>query len=239
MHIALVVRSLSIASFILLLLTGCGPRDVVIAVSVPNDEGVETPLPGVRLVLLPFDRDSLRTVLENRAPSSRPSGARLDSLLNQFRDPFNSYLRIAYAIDRVRSAAAAATDSSLRRRLDDSLQTLTTALEQSRTALNQVRSRLEPAIDSERTRIRSWEDTAFRSYDSLGNALSQELHLEPIVDSTRATGHTRVRVRAGDWWVVARAVNVRDPNSEWYWNVKLEGDTVRLSSSNGRSRPRI
>ena len=190
-------------------------------------------------MLLPFDRDSLRTVLENRAPSTRPSEARLDSLLSEFRDPFNQYLRIAYAIDRVRSAAAAATDSSLRRRLDDSLETLTNALQQSRTALNQVRSRLEPAIDSERTRIRGWEDTAFRSYDSLGNALARELHREPIVDSTRAIGHTRVRVRAGDSWVVARAVNVRDPNSEWYWNVRLEGDTVRLSSANGRVRPRI
>jgi hypothetical protein len=238
-HIAHVVRTLAITSFILLQLTGCGPRDVVIAVSVPDEEGVETPLPGVRLVLLPFDRDSLRTVLENRAPSSRPSSARLDSLLGQFRDPFTSYLRIAYAIDRVRSAAAAAPDSASRRRLEDSLQTLTSALGQSRTALNQVRTRLEPAIDSERTRSRGWEDTAFRAYDSLGNAISEQLHREPIVDSTRGTGHTRVRVRAGNWWVVARAVNVRDPNSEWYWNVKLEGDTVRLSSSNGRSRPRI
>lgn len=239
MNIAHVVRALSIASFTLLPLAACGPRDVVIAVTVPNEDGVPTPLPGVRLVLLPFDRDSVLTVLSNRAPSTRPSTDRLDSLLAAFRGPFNNYLEVAYAIDRARIALAGATDSATRRSLEDSVAALTASLERTRAALHQVRGRLEPAIDSERARIRAWEDTAYEGYDSIGGALAQERRREAIVDSTRATGMTRVRVRPGDWWVVARAVNVRDPNSEWYWNVKLEGDTVWLSPSTGRSRPRI
>ena len=236
---ALVIRTVIVRSFALLALAGCGPQDVVIAVSVPNEDGVETPLPGVRLVLLPFDRDSVLTVLENRAPSARPGSTRLDSLFADFRGPFNQYLQLAYAIDRTRDAVAATSDSAARGRLQDSLQALTTSLEQARRALNTTRARLEPAIDSERTRLRGWEDTAFRSYDSLANALTRQSHRDPIVDSTRSTGMTRVRLRQGDWWVVARAVNVRDPNSEWYWNVKVDGDTVRLRPGNGRSRPRI
>lgn len=239
MNIAHVVRALSITGFIWLPLAACGPRDVVIGVSVPNEDGVETPLPGVRLVLLPYDRDSVLAVLANRAPSTRPSSDRLDSLLAEFRGPFNDYLQVAFAIDRARAAQSAAADSATRRRLDDSVATLTTSLERTRGALHQVRGRLEPAIDSERTRLKAWEDTAFAGYDSIGAALARERHREPIVDSTRWTGMTRVRIRPGDWWVVARAVNVRDPNSEWYWNVRLEGDTVRLTPSNGRSRPRI
>jgi hypothetical protein len=234
-----VVRRLVACGFILQHLAGCGPRDVVIAVSVPNEAGIETPLGGVRVVLLPYDRDSVLKTLENRAGTTRPSEARLDSLFAQFRGPFNDYMQVAAALDQARQARETTSDSAARRRLDDSLKVLSGRLEQFRTSLNAVRNRLEAAIDSERSRLRAWEDTAFRSYDSLAAQLVRERHREPIVDSTRSNGMTRVRIRSGNWWAVARAVNVKDPNSEWYWNVKLVGDTVRLRPTNGRSKARI
>ena len=60
-----------------------------------------------------------------------------------------------------------------------------------------------------------------------------------IVDSTRADGRTRIKLKRGVWWVTARAVNVLDPNREWYWNIRVTGDTVRLNPKTGRVRPRL
>ena len=219
------VRSLALTGFILIALGACGGPDVVIEAAIPDETGALTPLAGARLVLLPYDRDSLIQVLENRAPSTRPSGARLDSLFDAFRTPFNEYLRISTARSRT-------TDSVARRALEDSAS-------RARAALDATRNRLEPAIDSERTRIRAWEDTAHRAYDSIGGALVRQSLRDAVVDSTRADGRTRIRLKRGAWWITARAVNVHDPNREWYWNVRVEGDTVRLNPSTGRVRPRL
>lgn len=219
------VRSLALAGFIILALGACGSPDVVIEASIPDDTGTLTPLAGARLVFLPYDRDSLIQVLENRAPSTRPSGAKLDSLFDAFRAPFNEYLRLSAAQSR-------ATDSTAKKAIQDSAA-------RARTVLDATRSRLEPAIDSERARIRAWEDIAFRAYDSIGGALVRSSLRDAVVDSTRSTGRVRVRLKRGAWWVTARAVNIQDPNREWYWNVRVEGDTVRLNPSTGRARPRL
>jgi hypothetical protein len=220
-----VVRSLAVSSFIALALGACGGNDVVIEAVIPDETGAPTPLAGLRLVLLPYDRDSVITVLENRAPSARPSGARLDSLLDAFRDPFNEYLRVSAAL-------AKASDTTVRRALQDSVT-------RARDLLSATRDRLEPSIDTERVRIRAWEDTALRSYDSIGGSLVRQSYRDAIVDSTRSDGRTRLDLKKGVWWVTARAVMVSDPNREWYWNVKVTGDTVRLDRKSGRAKPRL
>ena len=219
------VRSLALTGFIALALGACGGPDVVIEAAIPNETGALTPLAGARLVFLPYDRDSLIRVLENRAPSTRPSGARLDSLFDAFRVPFNEYLRLS-------AAHARATDSAARKVLQDSVQ-------RARNLLDDTRNRLDPAIDTERIRIRAWEDTALRAYDSIGGLLVRQSLRDAVVDSTRSDGRVRVELKRGDWWVTARAVNVSDPNREWYWNVRVEGDTVRLTPSTGKARPRL
>ena len=219
------VRSLAVASFIALALAACGDDSVVIEAAIPDESGTLTPLAGLRLVLLPYDRDSLIQVLENRAPSARPSPARLDSLFDAFRAPFNEYLRLSAAMSR-------ATDSTAKLALQDSVT-------RARNLLNDTRDRLEPSIDIERNRIRAWEDTALRTYDSIGGLLVRRSLRDAIVDSTRSTGRTRIELKKGPWWVTARSINVLDPNREWYWNVLIVGDTVRLTPSNGKARPRL
>jgi hypothetical protein len=222
-----VVRSLAFAGFIALAGAACGRGDVVIEAAIPDQTGTLTPLAGARLVFLPYDRDSLLTVLENRASSTRPSGARLDSLFEAFRRPFNEYLRLSSAVARL-----APSDSAGRRALEDSAS-------RARDALGLARTRLQPAIDSERAHIRAWEDTALRTYDSIGGALVRQSRRDAVVDSTRADGRTRIKLKRGDWWVTARAVNIQDPNREWYWNLRVAGDTVRLLPATGRARPRV
>ena len=220
------VRPLALSSFIALALGACRGGDVIIEAAIPDETGALTPLAGARLVLLPYDRDSLIQVLENRAPSARPSSARLDSLLRL----------IPGAVQRVSArecrAAPASTDSprAARCRIPRSVPAR---------SCGATRDRLEPSIDSERNRIRAWEDTALRAYDSIGGQLVRRSLRDAIVDSTRGSGRTRVKLKGGEWWVTARAVNVQDPNREWYWNVRVTGDTVRLTPRTGRARPRL
>ncbi len=210
-----------VAGFIALL-AACGGEEVVIQLMIPDQSGQATPLPGIRLVLLPYDRDSVLGALERQAGSPRPDQRRLDSLAARFRGPFNELLRLTAAADRGGEAGTAAAES----------------LPRARAALDRARSALQPAIDSERARLRTWEDTAFRAYDSVGATLVRARRRDPVVDSTRAGGTVTLALPGGPWWVVARAVNVQDPNAEWYWNVAVAGDTVRLSPENAVSRLR-
>jgi hypothetical protein len=62
--------------------------------------------------------------------------------------------------------------------------------------------------------------------------------VEPVIDTTDATGWAHFSLPRGTWWIYAHAWDTSDPNSQWYWNVPLHGDTVLLSSRTGRQHPR-
>jgi len=204
--------------------------------------------------LLPYDRDSLLRELESRAPTPRPSTARLDSLFQEFRGPFTELLRASERADRLRGArdsVRARLDALTRddpsysalydrhRTLEDSLTQAIAEVEGRRATLASARERVAPEVDSLRAEIRTWQDIAYRSYDSITSALARRTADGALTDSTGADGWATVKVPSGGWWIYARAVNLLDPNAEWYWNLPVVGDTIRLSPSNGRSRPRI
>lgn len=243
----------SCACWLPLALAACGPRTVDVTIAIPNEHGVETPVPGARFNVLPYDRDSILRDLEARAPTPRPSTVRLDSLFQAFREPFAAYLGRSAAHDRLRQAR-----DSVRTRLDgilradpayadgydrytalnDSLRTMEPGLDSARRELARVRARILPAADSLRRRLAAWEDTAYRAYDSITGALVRRHRHGAVNDSTRATGWARLRLPRGDWWITARAVNVADPNAEWYWNLPADADTILLSERTGKRRPR-
>lgn len=238
----------------LALTLGCGPRTLAVQIAIPDQDGVATPVAGARFLILPYDRDSVLQALAARAPSPRPSTARLDSLFRAFRGPFAGYLRLATEEDRLRRAR-----DSVRGRLDaipradpayaplyarftsvdDSLGSLAPRLDSARRVLARAREAILPAAESLRRVLAAWEDTAYRAYDSITNGIVDRHPHGAHADSTRADGWARLRLPRGDWWIYARAVNVADPYSEWYWNLKITEDTVRLSAANGSTRPRL
>ena len=205
---------------VVLALVGCGGDTVVVRVAIPDANGVETPIRGVRLTLVPYDRDSLLTVLANRAPSPRPDTTTLDSLFQAFRGPFNAYLAAAQRREADSSAEAIAAEAV------------------ARANLAKARTDLMPRIEALRARIAAWEDTAFASYDSITAALVRPSK-PAVVDSTREGGWATVAVPAKGWWLTARALNPQDPNTEWYWNLPVTGDTLLLTARTGRPRPRF
>jgi hypothetical protein len=235
-------------------ITGCkSTQNVAVRVSIPGPDSVETPASGVGVVALPYDRDSVLASLEARAGRPRPHTAELDSLFARFRVPFVAYTRTAYAAGKVMDSLIllhAQLDSLSRdtpqyralrvhfSRLSDSLAAMDARSKRAQRALSRARSDFVPRSESLRAAIRQWEDSTYLGWDSIVEGLSKRRGLEPVTDTTDATGWARFTLPQGNWWLYARAWDTSDPNSQWYWNVPLRGDTMLLSSRTGRQQPR-
>ncbi|MEE8492170.1 MAG: hypothetical protein V3S60_11040 [Acidimicrobiia bacterium] len=238
---------------LMVLLAACnGPRDVTVVVSVLDLEANPTVASSLPLVILPYDRDSLLDLLERQAARPRPHVAVLDSLFAAFRVPYLEVARAARMVDRYRDSMTtlkAAMDTLPREdeayrfrfqlfaQLSDSLERSEARRERATTALRRARRTFVPLSDSLRQEVRVWEETTFDGYDSLVTALADLTDRTGLIDTTDSTGHATMLVGRGAWWVYARAWDVEDPNSEWYWNVQITGDTVRLDDRNGRRLP--
>jgi hypothetical protein len=234
--------------------TACkSARDVRVRVSIPGADSLEMPASGVGVIALPYDRDSVLASLEARSSGRRPNTAELDSQFARFRGPFTAYTNSVFATGRLRDTLGrlkSELDSTRHdspnypplharyNRMTDSIKAMAAQTERARVTLSRARSSFVSRTESLRTAIRLWEDSTYSGYDSIVENLAKARGMEPATDTTDATGWARLSLAPGRWWLYARAWDTSDPNSEWYWNVPLQGDTVLLSSRTGRRRPR-
>ncbi|MGH7535130.1 MAG: hypothetical protein ACREMG_06050 [Gemmatimonadales bacterium] len=229
------------------------PRDVAVRVSIPGPDSLETPVSGIGLVALPYDRDSVLAALEAAAHHPRPATAALDSLFRQFRGPFTAYASATFRAGKLRdtlTTVKSALDSMPRNapayrqlyavftRLSDSLAAAQSESERARVELTRARADFVSRSESLRTLVRQWEDSTYRGYDSIVRNLALAGAREPITDTTRADGWAHFHLRPGRWWIYARSWDATDPNAEWYWNVPVSQDTMLLSSQAGRRQAR-
>jgi len=230
-----------------------GSRDVAVRVSIPGPDTVETPVTGVGLVALPYDRDSVLRELAARARTPRPPTAPLESLFAEFRGPFTAYSATTYRLGKLRDslAAAKAELDTLPRsapaygrvhavfsRLSDSLTAMQARAERARDELDRARRDFVRRSDTLRLRMRQWEDSTYEGYDSIVRGLSLRAGRDPVTDTTGSDGWAHLELAPGRWWVYARSWDATDPNAEWYWNVPVTDDTLLLSSRNARRQPR-
>jgi hypothetical protein len=228
-------------------------RDISVRVSIPGPDSLETPAAGVGVVALPYDRDSVLASLEARAPTPRPPTAALESLFAKFRGPFTAYTSTIYAAGKLRDSLSlvrkqwdmlsrqAPQYRLFHRRLlllSDSVAAADARAERARLALDRARSEFVSRSESLRTRVRHWEDSTYRGYDSIVDNLTTRRHQDAATDTTGPTGWAHLSLGPGKWWLYARAWDTSDPNAEWYWNVPVDDDTLLLSSRTGRRRPR-
>jgi hypothetical protein len=239
---------------VLLGLAACEkPRELAVRVSIPGPDTVETPVTGVGLVALPYDRDSVLRALESRARAPRPPTAPLESLFADFRGPFTAYSAATFRLGKLRDSIADAKGQldTLRRdapaygrlyavfgRLSDSLKSAQERAERARTELDRARRNFAARGDSLRLRMRQWEDSTYQGYDSIVQALARQSRREPVTDTTGADGWAHLTLAPGRWWLYARSWDATDPNGEWYWNVPVDADTLLLSSRTARRQPR-
>jgi hypothetical protein len=229
------------------------PRTIAVRVSIPGPDSVETPVTGIGLVALPYDRDSVLAALERTARAPRPDTTELQRLFHQFRGPFTAYTGSAFAAGQLRDSVErlkARLDSTPRGsaeyrersaafgRLNDSLTVLQRRTQERRAELDRARAAFVTRSESLRAAIRHWEDSTYAGYDSITDALAAQRHREPVTDTTGADGWAHFTLREGPWWIYGRSWDATDPNAEWYWNVPASSDTILLSSRTGRRRPR-
>ena len=230
-----------------------GPREVAVRVSIPGPDTVETPVTGVGLVALPYDRDSVLQALERRARTPRPPTAPLESLFAEFRGPFTAYSATTFRLGKLRDSLAVAKTEldSLPRsapayarvhavfaRLGDSLTTLQARAKDAREELDRARRDFVKRSDTLRLRMRQWEDSTYEGYDSIVRGLALRAGHDAVTDTTGADGWAHLKLPPGRWWVYARSWDATDPNAEWYWNLPATDDTLLLSSRNARRQPR-
>ena len=149
---------------------------MAVRVSIPGPDSAETPVAGVGVVALPYDRDSVLRQLEARARTPRPDTAPLDSLFAAFRGPFTAYTAATLRLGKLRDSLAAAKarlDSRPRRASPHSAGSASAhrlgrgpsaRRARSSTARGAISS---AASDSLRRRIRQWEDSTYQGYDSI------------------------------------------------------------------------
>ncbi len=230
-----------------------GSRDLAVRVSIPGPDSAETPVSGIGLVALPYDRDSVLAALEAGAGTPRPPTATLDSLFAAFRGPFGRYASTTLRLGRLRDSADAlkALLDTLPRnspeygrgyavleRLSDSVTAVRRETDAARAALDRARGGFVEESESLRAAIRHWEDSTYRGYDSIVRKLAAKRRQDPLTDTSGADGWAQFRVGPGRWWIYGRSWDATDPNAEWYWNVPAESDTVLLSERTGARRPR-
>ena len=232
----------------------CGDRRrVTVQVLVPDLAGAETPIAGVVVAAIPYDRDSVIAAMEARATGERPHTRILDSLFQAFHDPFLAFSRAAWEVERTtrsRDSAAqalaaatpgspAAAELSARlQTLDGSLRELAPLQERTRATLSAARDTLWPRIEQLRIGARQWQQITFDGYDTAARALARRLMRTLSADTTDAAGWATLRLAKGPWWITVRSPDPQDPNYEWYWNVRVDADTLRLRPSTGRHLPR-
>jgi len=232
---------------------GCGRREVTVRVAIPGTDATLAPVPGLPLIALPYDRDSLIAVLQARASPPPPETRALDSLFQAFRVPFAAYARASLRVTTLRDSLAAIRSEldsiprndpayvPLYRRfaeLADSLTRAQAASDRTQAALKRARDTLGGRIERLRTRYQQWEDSTYRSYDSLTTSLVKARGLAPVTDTTNMQGRAVFRLIPGTWWIYARSWDAEDPNAEWYWNVPVQADSIVLDPSTGHRHAR-
>ena len=211
---------------------------MAVRVSIPGPDSAETPVTGVGVIALPYDRDSVLRELEAHAGTPRPDQAPLDTLFAAFRQPFTTYSAVMLRLGKLRDSLAEAGAGPDSTRLADSLRATEARAERARVQLDRARREFVQRSDSLRRRMRQWEDSTYGDWDSVVQALTRRSGREAISDTTGSEGWAHLTLAPGQWWIHARSWDAGDPNAEWYWNTPVTRDTIFLSSRTARRQMR-
>jgi hypothetical protein len=171
----------------------------------------------------------------------------------RFRGPFTTYTALSYdqgllrdSLQRLRSrldsvprdAPEYSGLSAQHRRIAGSLAAINRQADRAGVALDRARADFVARSESLRAAVRRWEDSTYQGWESIGESLARARRRAPVTDTTDASGWAHFTLAPGTWWVYARAWDTSDPNSQWYWNIPVDSDTILLSSRTGKQQPR-
>ena len=239
-------------------LTACGSAEVVVIAALGDGgDPSSRPLDALEVQLIPYDRDavfdSLAAAASRPEPEIPPDLLATQEQIAQARQSWSAAdARWGVLRDTVETLSdqlaemESDRDTPAYQRLyllyEDHTDELA-QVERDRTRyFDQFTGLQEEAIgrmDAVRAVRADWADEAFADVDAVFAARIEMSGLNIVVDTTNATGSSRIELPPGDYWVHARYELV---NEELYWNFPItvargEPMEVRLSRENAEVRP--
>lgn len=221
-------------------LTACGQGELDIRAEVEQvdpetGESTTQPLGNLAVQVLPFDRDWVFDSLAAEHPEPEPE---LDPEVEEAREQMREYQqlwreaerewvdtraemqRISDEMDQYVPAESAyqelfAQFESLEAQYDDAEARKDEYFAEFTSLQNEIFEELE----AYRLELEAWENEAFQDYPEVVAELEEARGRDVVHDTTDASGHTRLVVRPGEWWVHARH---RLTQTELYWNEPVE-----------------
>ena len=235
----------------------CGPTEVTInaQMEVAGAEGTEVrPLADMEIQLLPFDRDAIFDSLAREAGTPEPeippdlleaqnqvaaAQAEWQSRESEWSLLREDLLNLSTEMERLNPAEA--QYRVLFMEFDEKEQRLAQVERQRDAAFEEftsIQGSMIEQADQVRMLREMWGDDAFADYGTVAQFMIDVSGLDPVVDTTDASGGAAMAAPAGQYWVYARWERSFD---ELYWNVPLtvEGEpvTFTLDESNAQVRP--
>ena len=234
----------------------CGPTQVTInaQLEVAAAEGTELrPLSGLEIQLLPYDRDAIFDSLASEAAAPEPeipadlleaqnrvaeAQAEWQSLEGQWSLLREELLELSTEMERLNPAEAQYRVMFME--FEDK-ETQLGRVEGQRDAAFEEFTSIQGSMIEQADQVRMlrdmWGDDAFAEFGPIADAMTQMSGLDPVVDTTDATGSVLVEAAPGQYWVHARWERSFD---ELYWNVPLtvEGDPVTFMLDAGTAQVR-
>jgi hypothetical protein len=241
-----------------LLLIACDRGTAVIVQAQLEQNGQPTPIENLPFEILPYDRDavfdSLEAAYDEPEPQIPPEMLAQQQQVQQAQSEWRT-AEERWGQVRTRLREIATRMEQMQRdgqRGRPEYQTLFREFEQLEPEARQQQQRMNEAFarfdqlqrgfiaraDSIRVAREAWAERAFVDYDRVVDERLRADGRNPVADTTRAGGVSRVRVGEGNWWVYSRYTL---PFSEMYWNVPItvRGDSVvvQLNESTAQARP--
>ena len=236
---------------------GCSSSEIQVELQASFPD--HTPLAGLEIMALPFDRDGLRDSLAAEHESERPTFPELEAELSEYELPdltgledvtmpwraiHDSVTSLADSLNSVGSdssvnyAAAYARLGDQYRRLARTAVDREAVLRERIGDDRQLASRAAAAADS----LRRWEAVVLAEYPALADSAISRSGRTPQVTTTDSDGKASLTLAPGPWWFVAVRVDPNNPYQEYYWNVGIGlsrwwgSRTVTIDANSGTTR---
>ena len=235
----------------------CGPTEVTInaQMEVAGAEGTDVrPLADLEVQLLPYDRDAIFDSLAGESDTPEPEiPADLLAAQSQVAEAQGEWQRLEsewsllredlvnLGTEMERLNPAEAQYRVMFMEFDEKEQRLA-QVERQRDAAFEEFTSIQGSMIEQADQVRMlrdmWGDDAFADFGTVAQFMIDVSGLDPVVDTTDASGSVLVDAPAGQYWVYARWERSFD---ELYWNVPLtveaEPVTFTLDESNAQVRP--
>lgn len=238
-----------------LAVTACGGDQVAVQVtsSQPGTDSLIA-VEDAEVQFLPYDRDSIFNVLEERAEEPEPSipdtlRAMIQEVSDrqqEWRQADAEWQQLRDSLRRIRQRMNGVNEASQEYRdlyeqftqIEGRVTSLEQAKEQAFESFDSLQQETLSFADSIRVLRDAWAEEAFRDYTEIADSVLQARGVEVRYDTTGADGWVTTTLPGGDWWVYTR---VAGPYEELYWNVLVPPgtDTLRLTPENAETRLRL